>query len=71
MALPSGFSTTLCNPISIRLVLLGLVVMPATELVLVFDVDGYAIQNEYVSIDVFCSRCQMRRRFQLEWHVGK
>jgi len=28
MALPSGFSTTLSDPIGIRLVLLGLVVMP-------------------------------------------
>jgi len=43
MALPSGFSTTLSNPIGIRLVLLGLVVMPTTELVLPFDVDGHLI----------------------------
>jgi len=43
MALPNGFSTTLSNPISIRLVLLGLVVMPTTELVLPFDVDGHRI----------------------------
>jgi len=33
MALPSGFSTTLSNPIGIRLFLLGLVVMPTNELV--------------------------------------
>ena len=39
MALPSGFSTALSNPIRIRLALLGLVVMPTTELVLPFDVD--------------------------------
>ena len=36
-----GFSTTLSNPIGIRLVLLGLVVMPATELVLPFNVNHY------------------------------
>jgi len=40
MALASGFSTTLSNPIGIRLVLLGLVVMPTTVLILVFDVDS-------------------------------
>ena len=34
MALATGFSTTLVNPIDIRLVLLSLVVMPTTELVL-------------------------------------
>jgi hypothetical protein len=44
MALSSGFSKTLSNPISICLVLLGLVVMPTTELVLVFDVAGYRIK---------------------------
>jgi len=38
MALSSGFSTTLSNPIGIRLVLLGLVVMPTTELVFLFTV---------------------------------
>lgn len=43
MALPSGFSTTLSNPIGIRLVLLGLVVMPTTELVLPFNVDGHLL----------------------------
>jgi hypothetical protein len=43
MTLPSGFSMTLSNPIGIRLVLLGLVVMPTTELVLPFDVDGHRI----------------------------
>jgi hypothetical protein len=43
MALPSGFSTTLGNPISIRLVLLGLVVMPVAVLVLPLDVDGHLI----------------------------
>ena len=43
MALPSGFSTTLSNPIGIRLVLLGLVVMPVSVLVLPFDVDGHPI----------------------------
>jgi hypothetical protein len=37
------FSTTLSNPIGIRLVLLGLVVMPTTELVLPFDVDCYRL----------------------------
>ena len=31
------------NPIGIRLVLLGLVVMPPTELVLPFDVDGHRV----------------------------
>jgi hypothetical protein len=41
MALPSGFSTTLSNPIGICLVLLPLVVMPTTELVLPLDIDGY------------------------------
>jgi hypothetical protein len=39
MALPSGFSTTLSNPIRIRLVLLGLVVMPLAMLVLPFNID--------------------------------
>jgi len=39
VALPSGSSTTLCNPIGICLVLLRLVVMPTTELVLPFNVD--------------------------------
>jgi hypothetical protein len=43
MALPSGFSTTLSNPISIRLVLLALIVMPVTVLVLPFNVDGHRI----------------------------
>jgi len=43
MALPSGFSTMLSDPAGVRLVLLGLVVMPATELVLMFDVDGHRI----------------------------
>jgi len=41
MALSSGFSTTLSNSISIRLVLLCLVVLPTTELVLPFDVDRH------------------------------
>ena len=41
MALPSGFSTTLSNPIGIRLVLLGLVVMLVAVLILVFDVDRH------------------------------
>jgi len=45
MALSSGFSTTLSNPIGIRLVLLALVVMPATELVLPLDVDGHWIRQ--------------------------
>jgi len=44
MALASGFSTTLSNPIGIRLVLLALVVMPTTELVLPFDVDRHCLQ---------------------------
>jgi hypothetical protein len=39
MALPSGYSTTLSNPIGIRLVLLGLVVMPVAVLILPFNVD--------------------------------
>jgi len=43
MALPSGFSTALSDPIGIRLVLLGLVVMPVAVLVLVFDIDGHRI----------------------------
>ncbi len=43
MALPRGLSATLSNPIGIRLVLLGLVVMPTTVLVLPFDVDGHPI----------------------------
>jgi hypothetical protein len=43
VALSSGFSTTLSNPINIRLVLLALVVMPTTELVLPFNVDGHRI----------------------------
>ena len=47
MALPSGFSTTLSDPIGIRLVLLGLVVMPVAVLVLVFNVDKHEkINNE-------------------------
>jgi len=33
----------LSDPIGIRLVLLALVVMPTTELVLVFDVDGHLV----------------------------
>jgi hypothetical protein len=41
MALASGFSTTLSNPIGIRLVLLALVVVPVAVLVLPFDVDGH------------------------------
>jgi hypothetical protein len=41
MALPSGFSTTLSNPIGIRLVLLGLAVMPPTELVLPFNMNSH------------------------------
>jgi len=44
MALPSGFSTTLSNPISICLVLLGLVVMPVAVLDLPFGVDGHCLQ---------------------------
>jgi len=43
MALPSGFSTTLSNPISIRLVLFRLVVMPIAVLVLPFNVDGHQV----------------------------
>jgi hypothetical protein len=43
MTLSSGFSTTLSNPISIRLVLLSLVVLPTTELILPFNVDGHWI----------------------------
>jgi len=43
MALPSGFSTTLSNPIGIHLVLLGLVVTPTTGLLLVFNVDTVGI----------------------------
>ena len=43
VALPSGFSTTLSDPIGILLVLLALVVMPTTELVLPFNVDGHWI----------------------------
>jgi hypothetical protein len=43
MPFASGFSTTLSNPISIRLVLLGLVVMPKTKLVLPLNVDGHWI----------------------------
>jgi hypothetical protein len=38
MALPRGFSTMLSNSIGICLILLGLVVMPTTELVLIFDI---------------------------------
>ena len=54
MALPSGFSTTLSNPIGIRQVLLGLVVMPTTELVLVFDVDGHVQIKEVINdLDIF------------------
>jgi len=49
MALPSGFSTTLSNPISIRLVLFGLVVMPATELVFPFNVDGH-FSDSYLNL---------------------
>jgi len=45
MALSSGFSTTLSNSIGIRLVLLGLVVMPTTELVMPFDIDGQLINQ--------------------------
>jgi len=33
MALPNLFSTMLSDPIGVRLVLLGLIVMPTTELV--------------------------------------
>ena len=43
MAFPNGFSTTMSDPIGIRLVLLGLVVMPTTELLLVFNVDTVGI----------------------------
>ena len=43
MALSSGFSTTLSNPIGIHLVLLRLVVMATTELVLPFNVDVHLI----------------------------
>jgi hypothetical protein len=43
MALPSGFRTTLSKPISIRLVLLGLVVMPVTVLILPLDVDDQSL----------------------------
>jgi hypothetical protein len=39
MALPSGSSTMLSNPIGIRLVLLVLVVTPVAVLVLPFNVD--------------------------------
>jgi len=45
VALPSGFSTTLSNPIGIRLVLLALVVMPTTELILPFNVDGHCLDS--------------------------
>ena len=41
MALFCWFSMTLSNPISIRLVLLGLVVMPVAVLVLPFNVDAH------------------------------
>jgi len=44
MALPSGFSTTLSNPIGILLVLLGLAVMPVAVLVLPFDFDRHCLQ---------------------------
>ena len=47
MALPSRCSTTLSNPIGVRLVLLGLVVMPVAVLVLPFNVDGHTIHSEY------------------------
>jgi hypothetical protein len=50
MALPSGFSTTLSNPIGIRLVLLGLVVMPVAVLVLPLDSDCH------------CSCCDSKRK---------
>ncbi len=42
MVLPRGFSTTLSNPIGIRLVLLALVVMPVAVLVLPFNVDAHS-----------------------------
>jgi hypothetical protein len=44
---PFLFGSRLSNPISIRLVLLSLVVMPVAVLVLPLDVDGHAIRNEY------------------------
>ena len=44
MALPSGFSTTLSNPIGIRLVVIGLIVMPVAVLVLPFDVYRHCLQ---------------------------
>jgi len=43
MALPSGFSKTVSNPIGICLVLHALVVMPTPELVLPFNSDSYRI----------------------------
>jgi len=43
MPLSCGCSTTLSNPISIRLVLLALIVLPVAVLVLPFNVDGHEI----------------------------
>ena len=50
MALPSGFSTALSKPTSIRLVLLALVVMPVAVLVLPFNVDGHRINPRATTI---------------------
>jgi hypothetical protein len=47
MALPSGLCSTLGNPIGIRFVGLGLVVMPATELVLLFNLESQVLDWIY------------------------
>ena len=46
IALLSRFSMTLTNPVSIRLVLLGLAVMPVAVVVLVFDLDGHCSDSQ-------------------------
>ena len=43
MPLVGGYSTTLSDPIGIRLVVLALVVMPVAVLILPLDVDGHRI----------------------------
>jgi len=56
MALPSGFSTTLSDPIGILLVLLALVVMPVAVWVLPFDVDGHLITPQLQTETRQCCR---------------
>ena len=61
MALPSGLSNMLSNPIGIRLVLLGLVVMQVAMLVLPFDADNHSVLLKLFCCDWYHLAISIRR----------